>query len=257
MLGRLPSRLLNGLQKRIIKMNLIKQYTLFVNGAIRRIQNTKGEWSSFYSVEDIRLKNNNTDKDTLFISESKKKLMKSLSEAGYSKKMDRAKYETIRRRLSKFYKLTQTDKADWKHIVDATGGVLKIWLTNTHYDRHKKRIYGDVVLFREHETELKTELARYETSITERYGKQDGRYHDFSKAGGYKSFTHHLEMERQELRTNTYIKKLREDATLEENTEHNNEITEAHNSLVDTVDKQQQLIEQLQQELMKLKEKAA
>ncbi|HDY7469744.1 TPA: hypothetical protein RQJ55_003622 [Vibrio vulnificus] len=250
-------------------MNTIKHHTLFVNGALTHFPHSNGDWSSFYSIDNIRLKNNNTDKDSLFISEQDKKLMKSLAEHGYSKKADKNKYDSICRRLAKFYKQTLTEKSDWKHIVDTTGGSLKIWLTNTYYDRHEKRIYGDIVLFREHKSELKTELTKYETSISERYGKENiirnnvsiavsnGRYHDFSKAGGYKSFTHHLEMERQELRTNTYIKKLREDATLKENTEHNNEIANAHNGLVDTVNKQQQLIEQLQQELMELKQKAA
>lgn len=250
-------------------MNTIKHHTLFVNGVRYYVRKSGKIEASFYSIDDIRLKNNNTNKDSLFVSERDKKLMKSLAEHGYSKKTDKNRYDSIRRRLAKFYKQTFTEKSDWKHIVDTTGGSLKIWLTNTYYDRHEKRIHGDVVLFREHQSELKTELTKYETSISERYGKEkvirnnvshdvsNGRYHDFSKAGGYKSFTHHLEMERQELRTNTYIKKLREDATLKENTEHNNEIANAHNDLVDTVDKQQQLIELLQQELMILKEKAA
>ncbi|ELS0753752.1 hypothetical protein QQ213_003560 [Vibrio vulnificus] len=238
-------------------MNLIKHHTLFVNGALTRFQHSNGDWSSFYSIDNIRLKNNNTGKDSLFISEQDKKLMKSLAEHSYSKKADKNRYDSIRRRLAKFYKQTFTEKSDWKHIVDTTGGKLKIWLTNTYYNRHEKRIYGDIVLFREHDSEIKIELTKYETSITEKYGKRDGRHHDFSKANSYKSFTHHLEMERQELRTNNYVKKLREDATLKENTEHNNEIANAHNELVDTVDKQQQLIDQLQQELMIFKEKAA
>ncbi|ELX4199072.1 hypothetical protein V4V60_003339 [Vibrio mimicus] len=237
-------------------MNTIKHHTLFVNGALTRFQHSNGDWSSFYSIDNIRLKNNNTDKDSLFISEQDKKLMKSLAEHGYSKKGNKSRYDSIARRLSKFYKRTFTEKADWKHIVDTTGGVLKIWLTNTDYDRHQKRVSGDIALFRENDKN-QIELILYTDSITTRFGKEDGRYHDFSKAGGYKSFTHHLEMEKQELRTNTYIKKLREDATLKENTKHNNDIVNAHNNLVDALDKQQQLIEKLQQELMELKQKAA
>ncbi|GIU35428.1 hypothetical protein TUM4644_36680 [Shewanella colwelliana] len=233
-------------------MNLLTHYTLFANGRLCRAQNTKGDWSSFYIIESIRLKNNNTNQDEAFISETEKKLMKSIADVGYSKKADRIRYESIRRRLTNFYKQTFTKKSDWKHIVDTTGNVLKIWLTNIYYDRNQKRMFGQVVHFRESDTEFKTELARYETLITERYGQTDGRFHDFSKAGGHKAFTHHLEMEKQEMRTNTYIKKLRENATLIENTKHNNQICEAHNNLVDVLDKQQQLIQQLQAEINKL-----
>lgn len=237
-------------------MNLIKHYTLFANGALRRFPHSNGDWSSLYLIDGIRLKNNNTGNDYAFISEQDKKLTKSLAEHGYSKKTNKSRYDSIMRRLSKFYKRTFTEKADWKHIVDTTGGVLKIWLTNIYYDRHQKRIFGDIALFRESEKN-QIELILYTSSITTRFGKQSGRYHDFSKAGGYKSFAHHLEMERQELRTNTYIKKLRKDATLKENTEHNNDIVDAHNNLVDALGRQQRLIENLQQELMRLKQKAA
>ncbi|TOM96830.1 hypothetical protein [Vibrio parahaemolyticus] len=240
-------------------MNTLKQYTLFVNGKLCKHKNNKNEWMSAYGIDDIHLINNNTkNKDSLvFVSEKEQKLMKSLSNAGYSRKNDKNRYDSIRRRLSNFYKQTFTTKDDWKHIVDTSGGVLKIWLANIEYNRHDKRVSGDVALFRESKTELKVELIKYQTSIIERYGKKDGRYHDFSKDNDYKSFTHHLEMERQELRTNTYVKKLRDNATLKENTEHNNEIANAHNNLVDAVEKQKQMIEELQRELALLKMKAA
>ncbi|HAT8506070.1 TPA: hypothetical protein I7217_16915 [Vibrio vulnificus] len=228
-------------------MNLIKHHTLFVNGALTRFKHSNGDWSSFYSIDNIRLKNNNTGKDSSFISEQDKKLMKSLSEVGYSKKADRAKYESIRRRLANFYKNTQTEKTDWKHIIDTTGNILKIWLTNTNYDRHQKRIFGDIALFREAEKN-QTELVLYTDSITTRFGKEDGRYHDFSKADGYKSFTHHLEMEKQEMRGG--LRYLKENATKREIVEvvnHNTGITQ------EVIDENKRLRE----EIDRLKQKAA
>jgi len=177
---------------------IIKNYTLFANGGLHRVQFSTGDWSSCYAIDSIRLKNNNTKKSMAFTSENEKKLMKSIADAGYSK-------STIRVNMIRYHDGYGSSlgrqilrKKDWKHIVDATGGILKIWLTNTHYDRDNKRIHGDIVLFKESKSKIKTELARYETQITERFGKVDGRFHDFSKAGGYQSFTHHLEMEKQE-----------------------------------------------------------
>jgi len=228
-------------------MNLIKHHTLFVNGALSRVPHSNGDWSSFYSIDDIRLKNNNTGNDSAFISEQDKKLMKSLAEIGYSKKADRAKYESVRRRLANFYKNTQTEKSDWKHIIDTTGNVLKIWLTNTNYDRHQKRVFGHIALFREAEKN-QIELVLYTDSITTRFGKEDGRYHDFSKAGGYKSFTHHLEMEKQEMRGG--LRYLKENATKREIVEvvnHNTEITQ------EVIDENKRLKE----EIDRLKQKAA
>lgn len=228
-------------------MNLIKHYTLFANGGLHRFRHSSGEWSSFYSIEDIRLKNNNINKDSVFISEQDKKLMKSLAEAGYSKKADKNRYDTIRRRLKTFYKQTFTEKSDWKHIVDTTGNILKIWLTNTSYDRHKKRIDGDVVLFRESKKN-QVELVLYTDSITTRFGKEDGRYHDFSKADGYKSFTHHLEMEKQEMRGGLrYLKQNATKRDIVEVVNHNTEITQ------DVIDENKRLREEIE----KLKQKAA
>ncbi len=189
--------------------------------------------------------------------------MKSLSEAGYSKKSDRSKYESIRRRLDNFYKQTFTTKSDWKHIVDTSGNILKIWLTNVEYNGYD-RIHGNVVLFMQHKTERKSELHQYTTRLKERYGDSDGRYHRFERSKDTenknkkcKQLTHHLEMEKQEMRTNTYVKRLREGATLKENAAHNNVISTTHNNLVGVVDGQQKMIEELQRELMRLKLKAA
>lgn len=210
-------------------MNLIKNYTLFANGVLHRVQFSTGDWSSCYVIDSIRLKNNNTNIDIAFTCESDKKLMKSLADTGYSKKLNKSKYDSISRRLRIFFKKTETEKTDWKHIVDNTGNVLKIWLTNIHYDRDSKRMFGETVLFRESCTNNKSEYLMYSTRITERYGRVDGRFHDFTKLGGYKSFTHHLEMEKIEMRTNTYIKNLRENATKKEIIEHSNHIAEVVN----------------------------
>lgn len=223
-------------------MNTLKQYTLFANGERYHAQ-ARDKWITFYSIKSVVLRNNNTKQDIAFTKEADKKLMKSLADSGYGKKHNKSRYDSISRRLRNFYKKSGTERTDWKHCVDASGGVLKIWLTDISYDRRDKRIFGSVVLLKE-SGKTKNEFIQYQTDITELSGK-DGRYHDFSKAGGYKSFTHNLEMERFEMRTNTYVKKLREDASLQENTEHNNVVVEAHNKLVDEIERLKKEIEQL------------
>lgn len=223
-------------------MNTLKQYTLFANGERKHAQ-FNDKWMTFYSISSLVLRNNNTKKDIIFIKESDKKLMKSIADAGYGKKHDKSRYDSISRRMRNFYKKSGTERADWKHCVDVSGGVLKIWLTDIGYDRRDKRISGSIVLFREQDKPQK-ELVEYKTEIMELTGKY-GRYHDFSKAGGYKSFTHNLEMERYEMRTNTHVKKLRDNASLKENTAHNNVVVDAHNKLVDEIERLKLEIEKL------------
>ncbi|MCW8348995.1 hypothetical protein MD535_23670 [Vibrio sp. ZSDZ65] len=225
-------------------MNTITNYTLFANGVLNHVQK-KSEWVSFYGVESIILKNNNTNEPLRFINEKDKKLTRSLAEAGY--KSNDSSGQRVVKRLRRFYKESQTNKSDWKHIVDATGGVLKVWITDLYYDTTKKKFYGDVVLFRESTKDKKIEFSKFITRIHERYRDVDGRYHDFTKRAGGHSFVHRLEMEREEMRTNTHVRRLNENASLQENTKHNNEIAIATNHILDE-------LERLRAELKELKQ---
>lgn len=236
----------------------IKNYTLFANGELFTHKLTDGKYARFYGIKNLAIKNNTTGLELEFTKEKETKLMKSLSELGISKKENKSRYDSIARRLRKFYKVTLSTKEDWKHVIDNTGGVLKIWLTNITYDRQTRRIEGDISLIKEESKGNRRDLIQYSETIHEshRKGGGHGRYHNFTKANDYKSFTHHMELEVIEMRGG--IRKLKKDATLEENTVKTNEVidvvnkcVENTNEVIDTVMGMQAEIEALKAELAK------
>ncbi|MCC4818020.1 hypothetical protein BCU85_17320 [Vibrio lentus] len=236
----------------------IKNHTLFANGELFTHKLKDGEFIRFYGIKSLVIKNNTTKLESEFIRETDIKLMKSLSNIGISAKLNKSRYNKISRRVNKFYKDTFSTKADWKHIVSDTGGVLKIWLTNVSYDRQTKRIEGDIHLLKETVKGSQRELTQYSETIYESRAKGGayGRYHDFSKRNDYESFTHHMELEKNEMRGG--IRKLKLDATLEENTAKTNEVIEVvnvsvekTNQVIDTMMGMQAEIEALKAELAK------
>ncbi|MEZ8168154.1 hypothetical protein A152_0012620 [Vibrio tasmaniensis 1F-187] len=237
-------------------MDLIKNYTVFANGEQVKHKCKNGDWISRYALDSVNLKDELSNETIPFIPEENKKLTKRLAEYGYK---TNGKGQRLAKRITKLLKETGTAKKDWSHIVYPTESGIDVWLTNLEYLSFDKVMHGDVVLFRMIEKTKQVEVIKYTDTIqehrkttidgrlyftpTERKG--GGRYHSFNKKDGNKPFVWKLELMKNENR-GWKLGKLRQDATLDENTVKTNEIVDVVNSQVDE-------LEILRQEIAALK----
>ncbi|MDC5812830.1 hypothetical protein OPW07_24220 [Vibrio europaeus] len=240
-------------------MDLIKNYTLFAHGERVSHRCASGDWISRYSLSTVILKNEMDNQTYPFIPEENKKLTKRLSEHGYK---TNGKGQRMARQVTKLLKETKTTKRDWSHVVYPTDIGIDVWLTNINYSSFEKVMRGQAVLFRMVEKTKQIEVIRYNDIVQEHKKatidgvvyftpmdrKAGGRYHSFNKKDGNKSFVWRLEMTKKENR-GWELGKLRKNATLEENTEHNNQIVEAVTQTHDEVAALRKEIEYLKAQL--------
>ncbi|TOE43678.1 hypothetical protein CGJ43_00095 [Vibrio parahaemolyticus] len=242
-------------------MDLIKNYTLFANAQKVNFKLNSGDWISRYAIDNVTLKHESVQETYVFIPEYNKKLTKRLAEYGY-KTNGMGKGLTLMRRIKKLLQETDTTKADWSHVVYPTDNGLDVWMLCLFYDSFKKIVDGQIVLFRMVEKTKQVEVIRYQDCVIEHKKvkvdndiyytpakrKGGGRYHSFNKKDGWKPFVWKLEMSKEENR-GWKLGKLRKDATLEENTEHNNKVVDVVNRQIDEVTRLRQEIEALKAQL--------
>lgn len=224
-------------------MDLIKNYTLFANAQKVSHKLNSGDWISRYAIAHVTLKHETDQETYVFIPEGNKKLTKRLAEYDYK---TNGKGQRLAKRITQLVKETGTTKADWSHVVYPTDDGLDVWLLYLTYDSFKKIVDGQIALFRMAEKAKQVEVIRYQDSVIEHKKikidndvyytpvkrKGGGRYYSFNKKDGNKPFTWKLEMSKQENR-GWKLGKLRANATLEENTEHNNKVVDVVNQQID------------------------
>ncbi len=241
-------------------MNTIKNYKVLAVASLRRTK-IRDEFISHYEIDNVSATDNKVYFD--FCDEKTSKLNVLLKEFDINTS-ENGVGKNLMKRIRKLYKETFTTKKDWLYAVGVCPDTdqVTVWLTNLTYMPFKKVVVGEVVLFRLEEKDKQQEWSRYEHTIQDYKRKTVGdkvyydstgrleKYHDFRKANGNKTFVQNLEL----IGTGKKgMRKLKKDASLEENTKHNNELAQAYNKQQAVLDSAVSRIEELEQELKALK----
>ncbi|MGG5825924.1 hypothetical protein [Aeromonas salmonicida] len=237
-----------------------KNFTLFVNAKEKGVD-LNGKRVRTYSINSVSVKNNaNGDTETLKDKLTDAKIGKLLTSAGYPLRKDgvvssfgKAMRESIKsvtkaNRAANQYTIngeanTLKDNDSSYAFVDTTGGVVKIWIIDVHYNNGTHTYGADTlngtitcIICKESETGRST-CDVYQELICDNNGRE-GRHSPFIKGN---TMTHHIEhMNKIENRggARKVAKPITETSTLEENNVATVEMKEVVNQHADVINAQ-------------------